>query len=88
MQPIAFEPITNLTLDKIGTASVKIRIFRKSKIEYLVYYIYLVMVKNSPSILVFKGKSYETLESKLNNHPYVSSGKIFIAFQYNAWVDY
>ena len=37
-------------------------------------------------MLAFKGKSFSNLESKLNKHPYVSSGKIFIACQNNVWV--
>ena len=31
MKPIVLEPIMNITLDTIGTVSVKIRIFGKSK---------------------------------------------------------
>ena len=38
-------------------------------------------------MLVFKGKQFTNLESKLKKHHLVESGKIIDACQMNAWVD-
>ena len=38
-------------------------------------------------MLVFKGKPFANLESKLKKHHLVESGKIVVACQMNAWVD-
>ena len=38
-------------------------------------------------MLVFKGKPFANLESKLKKHRLVESGKIVVACQMNAWVD-
>ena len=47
MKPIVLEPITSITLDKIGTVSVKIRIFENLNKEYHIYYVCLVMEKKN-----------------------------------------
>lgn len=38
-------------------------------------------------MLVFKGKPFANLESKLKNHQLVQSGKVIVACQMNTWID-
>ena len=53
--PIVLEPITNKTLDKIGTVSVRIRTFGKTNKGYHVYYASLEMVKRPHQCWYLKG---------------------------------
>lgn len=56
---IILEPITNVTFNKIGTVSFKIRTFLKSKQRVSSILCIFGDGKKVPSISVFKGKPYE-----------------------------
>ena len=85
--PLVLEPITSTTLEKIGSRTVKIHSFGKTKqrISCLLC-IFANGIKGIPT-LVFKGVKDGTLERRLNNHPDVIKGKVKIKCQVNSWID-
>ena len=85
--PLALEPITSITLEKLGSTTVKIYSFGASKQRIsCILCIYANGVKEVPT-LVFKGVKDRTLEKRLNKHQDVLKGKIKVKCQINSWVD-
>jgi len=64
--PIVLEPISGITLEKIGEKTVQIRTFGKSNQRVSWIQCIFANGKKAPPMLVFKGIPKGALEKKLN----------------------
>ena len=69
------------------TVSVRLRIFGKTKQRVSCILCIFGNGKKAIPTLVFKGKPFANLESKLKKHQLVQSGKVMVACQMNTWID-
>ena len=85
--PVFMEMNENKTLNIVGKKDIKIKSFNKERIRISVMLTILGDGNTLPPYVVFNGKSKGPKEKKLQSHPRVISGDVYVVCQENSWAD-
>ena len=85
--PVYFEMFRNETIEHIGAKEVKIKTFGCDKNRISLILSILDNGKKLKPLIVFKGKTENRLEKKLQNNIHVKNKEILVKCQDNAWVN-
>ena len=84
--PVWFEMFMNETIERIGAKEVKIKSFGCDKNGISLVLTVLANGEKLKPVIIFKGKTDNRLEKKLQNNIHVKNNEILVKCQDNAWV--